>query len=192
MRSLPIPISTVKKVIKMALIIFIIGTIVLICFSWWASLKDKRYHGIFRFFAFESILAIIIFNLHNWFIDPFSIKQIISWLLLIASIALVAHGFYLLHKIGKPKTKENAETTTTLVIQGAYKYIRHPLYASLILFAIGAFLKYPTWTGIILVLITVLSLFLTAKVEEQEVIRKFGKDYEMYMEKTKMFIPFLF
>lgn len=176
----------------MDLLILLIGTIGLICFTWWASLKDKRYHGIYRFFAFESILIIIVLNKSSWFNDPFAILQIFSWLFLISSIFLAVHGFYLLHKIGNPETKENAETTTMLVVQGAYKYIRHPLYASLILFVFGAFLKKPACIGLLLVFLTMISLFLTAKVEEKEVSRKFGKDYEEYMEKTKMFIPLLF
>ena len=176
----------------MSLLIITIGTIILIFFSWWASLRDKRYHGIFRFFAFESMLILVILNRLEWFHDPFSVIQIMSWLFLASSALLAIHGFYLLHTYGKPDNKSNAETTTKLVIKGAYKYIRHPLYTSLIIFAIGALLKRVTWIGIILVLCTIVSVFFTAKIEEKEVIRKFGSTYEEYKRKTKMFIPWLF
>ena len=78
-----------------------------------------------------------------------------------------------------------------LVTTGLYRYIRHPLYASLILFAAGVLLKQITWVGLVLFVLTIISLILTAKVEEKEVIKKFGEAYEMYMGKTKMFIPFI-
>src|SRR3989337_275306 len=51
--------------------------------------------------------------------------------------SIAAHGFYLLMVIGKPEG--HFENTTAIVMLGAYKYIRHPLYASLILFAWGTF-----------------------------------------------------
>ena len=129
-------------------------------------------------------------NLEKWFNDPFSTLQIISWLLLISSIILASHGFYLLHMIGKPKY--GIEDTITLVIQGAYRYIRHPLYASLLLLGWGAFLKDVSLNAVILVVATSAFLITTAKVEEAENLHRFGTDYAEYMKTTKMFIPFVF
>ena len=171
--------------------IFILGTIGIIIFSWLASIKDKRYHGVFRFFAFESIFIIVVLNIKVWFINPLSVLQILSWILLGTSIFLAGSGFYLLYKWGNPETK-NAKTTTTLVREGIYKYIRHPLYTSLILGVLGAFLKKPSSIGLGLVVLTIISLFFTARVEENEVILKFGEAYKNYITKTKMFIPFIF
>ncbi|MFQ5811622.1 MAG: methyltransferase family protein [Anaerolineae bacterium] len=161
-----------------------------IVFVSWASLRDLRSHGFFRFFAFESILVLILLNLEHWFRDPFSALQIVSWLLLLASLILAVHGFHLLRVIGRPK--EGLEDTTTVVTVGAYKVIRHPLYSSLLLFAWGAFLKYPSLPGGILILATCAFVTATARVEEAENLDKFGADYAAYMRTTKMFIPFLF
>ena len=173
----------------MNFVIFISGTIVLIFFTWWFSLKNKRYHGIYRFFALESIFAMILMNSSSWFSDPFSVSQLFSWSFLTLSLVLAIHGFYLLYRIGQPEIKQNAETTTRLVKRGAYHYIRHPLYASLILLCLGVYLKQPSMIGTILLLVTTLSAFMTAKVEEQEMIRKFGREYEDYIQTTSMFIP---
>lgn len=170
--------------------IFFLGTIGIIIFSWFASIKDKRYHGVFRFFAFESIFIIVILNIKVWFINPLSVLQILSWIILGTSIFLATFGFYLLYKLGNPETK-NAETTTTLVSQGIYRYIRHPIYTSLILAALGAFLKKTSLIGLGLVVLTIIFLFFTARVEENEVILKFGEEYKNYIKKTKMFIPFI-
>lgn len=164
----------------------------------WASLRNPRLHGFFRFFAFESILVLILLNMEHWFSDPFSVLQVVSWLLLISSLILAVHGFYLLRIIGKPKHPiENSttlafENTTTLVMLGAYKYIRHPLYASLLCLGWGVFFKDPSLLSSMVVLVASTFLIATAKAEETENIQRFGENYALYMKATKMFIPFLF
>lgn len=171
------------------LTIFLIASAAIVTFSW-HSLRDRRSHGFFRFFAFECILILILRNRSAWFHDPLSSAQIISWALLCASLALAIHGFYLLVVVGKPK--ENFENTTAMVMLGAYRYIRHPLYASLILLVWGVFFKDVSLQGLMLTAVASVFLFTTARVEEFENLHKFGEDYASYMTKTKMFIPFLF
>jgi len=164
-----------------------------------ASLRTPRSHGFYRFFAWEFILILILLNLEKWFHNPFSMHQIISWFMLFVSLFLVVHGVYLLHRIGKPDDRRSEdgatigfEKTTTLVVVGAYKYIRHPLYSSLLFLAWGVFFKDPSWLGGILTLAATIFLVVTAKVEEAEDIRFFGPAYQIYRKQTKMFIPFLF
>jgi protein-S-isoprenylcysteine O-methyltransferase Ste14 len=163
-----------------------------------SSLRNSRSHGFYRFFAWEAIVASILLNLDYWFYEPLSIHQIVSWLLLIISLFLLIHGFKLLHIVGKPDSKRNdpsligIEKTTELVTVGAYRYIRHPLYSSLLFLAWGAFFKHPSGVGISLAVIITFFLIVTAKIEEAENIRFFGAAYQSYMKQTKMFIPLLF
>lgn len=171
------------------LIIFAVVSVGSIFVSW-ASLRDPHSHGFFRFFAFESILVLVLLNLEHWFSNPFSALQIVSWLLLLSSLILAAHGFYLLRMIGRPKG--GIVNTTTLVMLGVYKFIRHPLYISLLLFGFGVFFKDPSLLGGVLVTAILAFLIATARVEETENLHKFGTDYAVYMKTTKMFIPFLF
>ena len=42
-------------------IVLTCGTILLVLFSWHFSIKEKRYHGISRFFSFESIFILFLF-----------------------------------------------------------------------------------------------------------------------------------
>jgi protein-S-isoprenylcysteine O-methyltransferase Ste14 len=163
-----------------------------------ASLLAPRSHGFYRFFAWEVILVLILLNVDAWFRDPFSWHQIISWCLLLVSLFLVLHGVHLLRQIGKPDKQRNDallvgfEKTTTLVTVGAYRYIRHPLYSSLLFLAWGVFFKAPSWIGALLVSVATLFLVATARMEEEEDIRFFGPAYEAYMKQTKMFVPYLF
>lgn len=169
--------------------VFLIISIIIVWFSL-PSLKEPSSYGFARFFAFESVLALVLLNLKYWFTDPFSVRQIFSWGCLCASLYLVIHAVYLLRVVGKPG--DRLEDTTRLVQVGAYRYIRHPMYSSLLFLGWGAYLKAPDWFTSILVLIATVSLVLTAKVEERENLRKFGDEYRAYMENTKMFVPYLF
>ena len=163
-----------------------------------ASLRDFRSHGFYRFFAWEAIVVLVLLNLGYWFKDPFSIHQMVSWFLLIVCSYFVIHAVLLLRMIGKPDSKRHdpsligIEKTTELVTVGAYRYIRHPLYSSLLFGTWGVFFKHPSWVGVCLAAIATFFLIMTAKMEEAENIRFFGAAYRSYMKQTKMFIPFLF
>ena len=167
-----------------------------------ASLKDARSHGFHRFFAWECILGLFFLNFisfQQWFGDPLSVRQLISWFLLIACFFPGAHGIHLLRTRGKPDARRPddapliwIEKTTQLVTSGAFKYIRHPLYSSLLLLAWGVFFKHPSWFGGGVVLSATGFLLATAKAEEAENLRYFGAAYRAYMQHTKMFIPFVF
>lgn len=77
-----------------------------------------------------------------------------------------------------------------LVISGAFKYCRHPLYAAFLLFfnmgfsfllnnwiyLIWAFILFPVWS-------------INVKSEEKLMRKVFGKKYEDYCEKTGRFLP---
>jgi protein-S-isoprenylcysteine O-methyltransferase Ste14 len=153
------------------------------------SLGSPRAHGFPRLFAFEAILLLVLLNADVWFLDPFSPLQMISWVLLAGSLLLAIDGFYLLLAFGKPKG--DFEKTTVFVTRGAYRYVRHPLYSSLLLGAAGAFFKDPSLLGAFLFLASALFLVGTARREESENLQKF-KEYAAYRDTTWMFLPFLF
>ncbi len=164
-----------------------------------SSLRVPRSHGFYRFFAWEFILVLTLLNIGGWFRNPFSAHQIISWILLIVPAFLAWHGVQLLRVLGRPsrERKDDAATigfekTTTLVTVGAYRYIRHPMYGSLLFFAWGVFFKDPSWIGGFLALAATACLVATARAEEAENIRFFGPAYQAYKEKTKMFVPYVY
>ena len=164
-----------------------------------SSLRVPRSHGFYRFFAWEFILVLTLLNIGVWFRDPFSSHQVVSWVFLIVSGLLAWHSVQLLRILGNPNQERKDHTatigferTTTLVTVGAYRYIRHPMYGSLLFFAWGVFFKDPSWLGGILVLASTACLVATARAEETENIRFFGPAYQAYKEETKMFIPYVY
>lgn len=178
--------------------LFLVASAAILPLSW-RSLRDLRTHGFYRFFAFELLLALILLNAPVWFLDPFSARQLAAWLLGAISIGLAIEGFRLLRVIGRPastvvpSTNLTFENTTTLVTVGAYRWIRHPLYASLLALAWGAYLKSPLGIGSIALTLGA-SGFLTATAiaEERENLLRFGSVYADYMNRTKRFVPFVF
>jgi protein-S-isoprenylcysteine O-methyltransferase Ste14 len=171
------------------IILFFTISIGLIVFSR-KSLINPRSHGFYRFFSFEVILTLLLLNVNHWFDNPLSGFQIISWVTFSVSIYLAGYGFYLLLSRGHPE--HGIEDTQELVIQGIYRYIRHPLYTSLILLGMGIFFKQPSLTNGALVILNSAFLYGASKVEEEENVQRFGTAYLEYMKSTKMFIPFLF
>jgi len=185
-----------KAMVRLAL--FFAGSAAIIKLSW-RSLRDLRSHGFYRFFAFELLLALVLQNARMWFRDPLSTRQLVSWFLGAASIALAIEGFRLLRVIGRlsrttaRSTNLNFENTTTLVTVGAYRFIRHPLYVSLLALVWCAYLKSPlTVSSIALALSATVFLVGTSVAEERENLVRFGAAYGDYMKRTRRFIPFLF
>ena len=154
------------------------------------SLRDPRSHGFWRVFAFEALLGLLLVAVGRWFVDPLSPRQVASWVLLAVSLALAVWGFLLLVLAGKPRG--GVEGTTTLVTSGIYRYIRHPLYSSLLFLAWGAFLKAPAPASATLAVLASAALVATARAEERENTAKFGEAYTRYMRATKRFLPLVF
>jgi protein-S-isoprenylcysteine O-methyltransferase Ste14 len=164
-----------------------------------ASLREPRSHGFYRFFVWEFIVALFLLNINVWFHNPLSWHQLVSWFLLIVCIVPLVFGIRSLITQGKPVQQRGGEPqllafekTSTLVTTGIYRYIRHPLYSSLLFLTWGIFFKSPSWPGGLLAIAATLFLIATAKADEGECIRFFDATYPVYMKRTKMFVPFIF
>jgi protein-S-isoprenylcysteine O-methyltransferase Ste14 len=177
-------------------IILIAGFLFLIVISK-KTIRSIHSHGLYRLVAWMGIWALFMLNWRSWFRNPFSINQLISWVFLVISITLIVMSLSTLKQSGKPdQTRSNdtllgLEKTTQLVTSGIYRYIRHPMYSSLLFLGFGIFFKAPAFWGFIILLLVIISLALTAKAEEAEDIRYFGDAYKAYMDRTKKFIPYI-
>jgi protein-S-isoprenylcysteine O-methyltransferase Ste14 len=179
------------------LVIFILLSIPLVIISY-QSILIPGSHGFNRFFGWEGTLWLSVSNIQYWFDDPFSIKQLISWVFLFYSLYLVIAGVILLKKKGKAQQSRadtslfEFEKTTELVETGLYRYIRHPLYGSLIFLSWGIFLKHPSYFLLVVSMFATIMYYMTALKDEKECIAYFGEGYIDYMTRTKMFVPFIF
>lgn len=119
---------------------------------------------------------------------PLHIRILAAFVIFFA-VFLLARSGRLLRKMGKP-TKDWG-WTTKLVTTDLYKCLRHPHHLGIGLFAAGfSALVGNLWTFFIVTsfIWTGILLFLK-RVEEPELVEKFGREYTLYKEKTPMLFP---
>jgi protein-S-isoprenylcysteine O-methyltransferase Ste14 len=162
-----------------------------------ASLRVPRSHGFYRFLAWELMLVLIVLNTDGWYGAALTLGQIVGAILMNISLLLVIIGYLSLRRFGELDENRNDaplllfEKTTVLVTHGIYRYIRHPMYSSLIFLNWGLFFSQMSWLSGIIASIACVLLVITAFAEESENIRYFGAHYQKYMKRTKLFVPFL-
>jgi protein-S-isoprenylcysteine O-methyltransferase Ste14 len=178
--------------------IFVLGSVFNVYISR-KSLGSPQSHGFYRFLAWECILGLFALNMRFWGDKPLAWNQLISWILLFGSLIPLGFGVHFLRTQGRQAEQREGdptlygfEKTTNLVTSGIYKYIRHPLYCSLLLLTWGIFFKHITLTVATLALVATVFLIFTAKADEAECTRFFGSQYQDYMKRSKMFIPYIF
>lgn len=75
-----------------------------------------------------------------------------------------------------------------LITNGPFALVRHPMYAGLILAAIGALLMYATWTTLLFACFA--PLLMSRAVREEKVLAaEFGEEWQEYRRHVPMFVP---
>jgi protein-S-isoprenylcysteine O-methyltransferase Ste14 len=87
-------------------------------------------------------------------------------------------------------TPMSEKVDATLVTTGPYRYIRHPIYAGLILAMVGTALALTIY-WLILALVLGIYFVYSASVEERTMSRLFPTTYPAYKKSTHMLIPFI-
>jgi len=80
-----------------------------------------------------------------------------------------------------PRPKENSK----LITSGIYRFIRHPMYYSLILISFSLFIKSFTIYNLILSILLTLIISNKIKIEEEYLLKKFNK-YTLYKKEVKI------
>jgi protein-S-isoprenylcysteine O-methyltransferase len=75
-----------------------------------------------------------------------------------------------------------------LIVHGPYNYIRHPMYAAVILVGWGGLLLYLTWTMLGFA-VMMFGLIYRAKREDQALAQEFSRDWEEYQNRVPGWIP---
>jgi protein-S-isoprenylcysteine O-methyltransferase Ste14 len=91
------------------------------------------------------------------------------------------------NRITRPEPRPDGE----LVTGGIYAFIRHPLYASLILLGFAWALLWRSWPVLGLALVQAIFLDAKARCEERYMIARFG-GYGDYMRRVKRLVPGLY
>jgi protein-S-isoprenylcysteine O-methyltransferase Ste14 len=87
--------------------------------------------------------------------------------------------------IETPRAGEEAP----MVTQGVYSYIRHPIYAGDLLLLLGLELALHSW--LVLGAVALIPVVFTRAVKEEKLLASRLHGYDLYIQKTKRFIPFV-
>jgi protein-S-isoprenylcysteine O-methyltransferase Ste14 len=79
----------------------------------------------------------------------------------------------------------------TLVTTGPYRFSRNPMLTGvfLLLFGIGFAIRSPSLVVFFTPLFVLVNVWELKEIEEPELVKRLGKDYIAYRERTPMFIP---
>lgn len=112
----------------------------------------------------------------------------LSWLLL--SVLGVIVGLYTLahNRLGNFGIYPEPIPDACLVTTGPYRWIRHPMYTSLLLFMLGIALYRHAWPNYIGWVLLVLAIFGKMQREERHLHAKFA-DYSDYVQRTHRLLP---
>jgi protein-S-isoprenylcysteine O-methyltransferase Ste14 len=154
-------------------------------------MKEKQ--GEHPFGDAGQIIAFIIFMI-IWVVDSFFLKvttsltvYVSSIIRLIVALVVVIASLYLLMASHKVVTGEHRPQR--VISDGVFRYIRHPLYMSAILFYVAliattlSIISFAFW-----ILIFVFYNYL-ASYEEKLMELKFGEEYVAYRQKTGKWLP---
>lgn len=78
----------------------------------------------------------------------------------------------------------------TLIKSGIYNRLRHPIYLGNLLSFLAIPLIFSSGGGLLIILFTTIpALIYRIKIEEEFLLRHFGKEYKEYMDKTNRILP---
>jgi len=114
-------------------------------------------------------------------------RAIVACTSIFISLYFAVSGFIALIK--NKTTFDTAKSTTKIVITGAYRFSRNPLYFSLLLLLFGiAFFMLSLWLLLAIPILFFIFLIIAIKPEEMYLSQKFGKEYLDYSAKVRRWI----
>jgi protein-S-isoprenylcysteine O-methyltransferase Ste14 len=158
---------------------------------------DRRQEGLFILATLRPMGAAFWVGLIAWMVDPgwmaWSSVSLPVWLRWAGvGVIVIACGLlvWTFRSLGRNLTDTVVTRQKhTLVLHGPYRWIRHPLYDSAALLTLAISLIAANWflfvTGVVLLCL----LIIRTRIEEENLVARFGDSYRTYMERTGRFLP---
>lgn len=118
-----------------------------------------------------------------WLVTPGTATQVLGWLLIVAGAGPVIWGHV---QLGWRTHMPSVEDT--LVRQGLYAYVRHPIYGGIVLWMLGVALLRPSRSIVLACAIVVAWLAVQARLEEVDLVQRLP-GYRAYMAEVPRFVP---
>jgi len=154
-------------------------------------MKEKK--GEHPFGDAGQIIALALF-LILWIADSFFMKISIDLAVYIPlfvrlpiALLFLAGSIYLL--IQSHNVLEGEDRPRKVISTGVFKYIRHPLYMSSILFYLALIISTASIISLFLWIVIFIFYDYIAGYEEKVMEMKFGEEYRIYKQKTGKWLP---
>ncbi len=133
------------------------------------------------------ILFLIVWGTDSFFlkITTFPAAYLHVYVRLLLCILVTGLGFALLRSHATDYTKLG----TSVVREGPYRFIRHPIYMSVLLILLGLAISTLSVAGIFVWLLFFGFYDYISVYEESILSKKFGKEYTNYMQETPRWFP---
>ena len=116
-----------------------------------------------------------------------------NWLRLVGAgimLACVPLIYWVFSSLGKNVTPTVVTRQEhSLVTEGPYRWVRHPLYTVGFLLLVGLSLLAANWFIALVLVLGIIPLGMRTPLEEARLVDRFGDDYRVYMQRTGRYLP---
>ncbi|KAA0449553.1 MAG: isoprenylcysteine carboxylmethyltransferase family protein [Candidatus Thioglobus sp.] len=130
-----------------------------------------------------SCIIYLIFNMR------FDALDALEWVLILAAMVIGLSAIINM-RLGNINILPTLKHNHQLVTSGIYRWIRHPMYSSVLLMCLALTLTNSHQIAQLVMIVLLLDLALKSNLEEKLLAQNF-KEYSSYKSKTGRFIPFL-
>ena len=158
---------------------------------------DRWQEGLFILVTLRPLGLALWLGLIAWMIDPdwmaWSSVPLPVWLRWTGvGVLVLACGLFVwtFRSLGKNLTDTVVTRQThTLVLNGPYRWVRHPFYDSAALVVLANSLIVANWFLFVFGAVVFSLLVIRTRTEEENLVARFGDNYREYMKRTGRFLP---
>jgi protein-S-isoprenylcysteine O-methyltransferase Ste14 len=158
---------------------------------------DRRKEGPLMLFTLRPIGLAVMVGLFTYLVNParmaWSSMPLPVWMRW-AGVVLALKGAVLMVWTLRNLGKNLTDTVVTrrehsLVTSGPYRWIRHPFYVAVALTMLGNALAAANWFLLAGGAVVFTLMAIRVRIEEAELLARFGRDYQAYLDRTGRFLP---
>jgi protein-S-isoprenylcysteine O-methyltransferase Ste14 len=122
-------------------------------------------------------------------VDPVPWVDALGWVLVLAGAAVLAHAFvaFAWHGRGTPAP---SAPTERLVVEGAYRHVRNPMYVAVLALVLGQVLLFTSWGLFAYLVVLGLTVHAFVRTYEEPTLREaYGPTYVEFCENVPRWLP---